>query len=287
MAGRFERSSHRALSPFFAFQDIITSAVAILITVVMLMALDLSNSSSGASAGTNTASLREKLRQLLDTLGSVNTDLRGAQEAKADGNQDPSVLRAEINSLNGELDLLVAHSQADGSQLNTLKNNDVTVATRAELEKKKASLTSAQAEVAKLEKSAAESLDQMNEVEGQARDKEAQLLAEEANKNQIWLIPERSEGSKEPVLAVVSNGQLSLQRFDDPKKQNLGGQDISDKFQEALKQYSNLNQYIVFYFKPSGAELFDDLTTAAKDAGFEIGYDAVGEDTQINFGPVR
>jgi hypothetical protein len=163
----------------------------------------------------------------------------------------------------------------------------VTVATRAELEKKKASLTSAQAEVAKLEKSAAESLDRMNEVEGQARDKEAQLLAEEANKNQIWLIPERSEGSKEPVLAVVSNGQLSLQRFDDPKKRNLGGQDISDKFQDALKQYSNLNQYIVFYFKPSGAELFDDLTTAAKDAGFEIGYDAVGEDTQINFGPVR
>ena len=62
---------------------------------------------------------------------------------------------------------------------------------------------------------------------------------------------------------------------------------IASKFKEALKGYAKLDQYIVFYFKPSGVEHFEKLTEAAKEAGFEIGYDAVGEEIVINFRKMR
>ena len=59
------------------------------------------------------------------------------------------------------------------------------------------------------------------------------------------------------------------------------------KFEDALKSYAKLDQYIVFYFKPSGVEHFETLTDSAKSAGFEIGYDAVGEEIAINFNTAR
>jgi hypothetical protein len=33
--------------------------------------------------------------------------------------------------------------------------------------------------------------------------------------------------------------------------------------------------------------LFEDLTESARTAGFEIGYDAVGEEIAINFSPAK
>ena len=83
------------------------------------------------------------------------------------------------------------------------------------------------------------------------------------------------------MLAVV------LQRFDHPVKSELRGRGLAFKFESALKDYSKLDQYVVFYFKPSGVDHFRKLTDSAKNADFEIGYDAVFEETAINFNPAR
>ena len=80
---------------------------------------------------------------------------------------------------------------------------------------------------------------------------------------------------------------MSGQVFDRPEKTEVRGRGLPARFENALKDYSKLDQYIVFYFKPSGVEHFQTLTDAAKSAGFEIGYDAVGEEVAINFSAAR
>ncbi len=54
-----------------------------------------------------------------------------------------------------------------------------------------------------------------------------------------------------------------------------------------MQSSKKLDQYDVFYFKPSGVEHFQTLTDSAKSAGFEIGYDAVGKEIAINFNTAR
>ena len=91
------------------------------------------------------------------------------------------------------------------------------------------------------------------------------------------------------MLAVVTADAVILERFDHPEKTEVRGSGLRSKFEKVLEGYSKLDQYIVFYFKPSGVENFEALIDAAKTAGFEIllGYDAVGEGVAINFGSAR
>ena len=154
---------------------------------------------------------------------------------------------------------------------------------RIELDSKRAKNTKAAAELKKIESEAALSLQEMERLEAGSKTREAELIEQQARRNQLWVIPDRSASSKEPVLAVISQNQAILQRFDNPEQQILNGSKVTDGFAEALKNYSSLNQYIVFYFKPSGADHFKQLTREARDAGFEIGYDAINEDVAVNF----
>ena len=114
--------------------------------------------------------------------------------------------------------------------------------------------------------------------------RENQLIEAQARKNEIWLIPDRSTTTREPVLAIVTADAVVIERFDHPEKIELRGFGLRAKFEQALGSYSKLDQYIVFYFKPSGVDHFAELTEAARNAGFEIGYDAVNENVVIHFG---
>ena len=54
-------------------------------------------------------------------------------------------------------------------------------------------------------------------------------------------------------------------------------------FTEGLRRWTAEGDYLVFYVRPSGIDLFNRCSAAAKRAGFQIGYDAVEENTQVNF----
>lgn len=284
MQGRFQRGGQHCISPFFAFQDIITSAIAILIVVVMLLALSISDPTQAARSGPESARLQQQLEAVLDDLDRTNAEVRRLQAAAAaHGSADPAVLKGTADALRRELATLSAQNRDRESQLQTLETNDVSLMTREEIGKKRAIVAARSKETAALLRKSAESLAEMNRLEALARAKEAQLLAEKAKKNQIWLIPEPSHGSKEPVLAVVSQNRITLQRFDHPEIERLG----PDDFESALSHYSKLDQYIVFYIKPSGVRYFESLTRQAKRSGFDIGYDAVGEEMEIDFSSVQ
>ncbi|MEI9892842.1 MAG: hypothetical protein WDN28_02725 [Chthoniobacter sp.] len=284
MKGRFQRGKLGGISPFFAFQDIITSAMAVVITIVMLLAIDMGEPGH-ASPGERDESLTQQLQKLLDELSQANADLRAAQDSSAAAKLDPALVQGEIDALGAELARLRATGQIGEKTLAAAQRDDGAKVVWSELEKQKAAIATAKKELAQREETAARSLAEMNRAEESVHAKESQLLAERARKNELWLIPDRTKTSKEPVLAVVSADAVILQRFDRPDKSELRGSGLQSKFEGALKGYSKLDQYIVFYFKPSGVEHFQKLTEAAKSAGFEIGYDAVGEEVAINFQP--
>ncbi len=166
MKGRFQRGRVAGVSPFFAFQDIVTSAMAVIITIVMLLALDMGDRSQARPGEPQAPGLRE-----VDAL-------REGREAAAE-------------------------------TLGKLRMNVSAAVVESELAKWRTQIAAAAAQLKKAEEEAARSLAAMREAE--ARAKEAQLLAEQAKKNQLWLIPDRTQTSKEPVLAITA---ADLERAD-------------------------------------------------------------------------
>jgi len=283
MKGRFQRGKIGGISPFFAFQDIITSAMAVLITVVMLLALNMGEPGHREPSEPIPPQLTQQLASLLDELSRATADLRVAQDASAAAKLNPAALSGEMELMRGELASIRAISQAGMKGLTDKQRGDGPKIVLAELEKHKAANAAAAAQLARQREEAARSQAEMKRAGETLRELESQLLAEQAKKNELWLIPERSKTSKEPVLAVISADAVTLQRFGHPEKSELRGGGLPAKFEDALKAYSKLDQYIVFYLKPSGVDHFDALVDSAKSAGFEIGYDAVGEEISINF----
>ena len=287
MNNRFQRGKAGGISPFFAFQDIITSAMAVIITIVMLLALNMGDPRQVAEGDQDSAKLSQQLENLLRDLADENAKFRAMQDAAASATLGPAVLKAEIEAMRGELAMVEATTRKGEQGMANGQHNEGAKIVRSELAKQEAVTAAASRQLADREKDAVRSLAEMKAADESLRQKEAQLLAEQARRNELWLLPERSKTNKEPVVAVVSGDAVVMQRFDHPEKTEVRGRGLPSKFEDALKAYSKLDQYIVFYFKPSGVENFQALTDAAKSAGFEIGYDAVGEEMAINLSAPR
>jgi len=278
MAGRFQRGGQAGVS-FFAFQDIIMSVIGILLVITLMLALHLD---PAGALSTDEAPLRPeletKLQETLDALSALREQI--AQLQAASSTNDPSVLAAENALLKGQIAALEARRQQLRTAAKTMAGDRAADAARAEVENVRAELTRQTAALAALREQAASSQASMVKLEQEVKQREAALLAERDRKNVLRLIPERSKTSKEPVLVIVTGAGLSLQRFD-------AGEVVTARrtgeFRDTLKQFAKLDQYLVFYFKPSGAGRFEELLEAAKDAGFEIGYDAIPEEFEVEF----
>jgi hypothetical protein len=230
-----------------------------------------------------TAAMAARLKSVLDQLAATQEEIRTVRESTSEEEADPALIQGQIQILHRELDAVRGDAKSRENEALDIRDEDAARRMRSELRNKRAKNAKAAAELKKVETKAALGLQEMESLEASVKMREAALLEEQARRNQLWVIPDRSASSKEPVLAVISGNQASFQRFDNPEKQILNGARVTDGFAAALKSYSSLNQYIVFYFKPSGADHFKELTQEARDAGFEIGYDAINEDVAVNF----
>jgi len=283
MTSRFQRGKTGAISPFFAFQDIITSAMAVLIAIIMLLALYMGGAALHESEEGESAALTQRLKSVLDHLATTQEDIRDARESTSAEKADPALLRGQIEILRRELAAVSGDAKSKESAASEIRDDDSAKRMRRELNGKRAENAKAAEELRNAATEAAHSLQEMESLETSVKIREAALLEEESRRNQLWVIPDRSASSKEPILAVIAQNEASFQRFDHPEKQTLNGAAITDGFSAMLKKYSPRNQYIVLYFKPSAAVYFRQLTREAKDAGFEIGYDAINEDVEVNF----
>lgn len=96
--------------------------------------------------------------------------------------------------------------------------------------------------------------------------------------NRVFVIPERDQSGKEPVLIVLSAtngwvtwlGQTNRIEF----KVNNG----RTTFKDVMGTLDAQRDRLVFYVRPSGISHFEVCRDLAKRRGFDIGYDAADED---------
>lgn len=90
----------------------------------------------------------------------------------------------------------------------------------------------------------------------------------------------------EPLLVTVTGQAAKLERY------GIAGSKVplpatGEDLATALKPFDPHHFYVVFYLKPSGIAAFADLKAAARAAGFEVGYDAMEEDAEIEFSTLK
>ena len=287
MSTRFHRGKTGGISPFFAFQDIITSAMAVVITIVMLLALDMGDPTQGSSGPATSSELANKLAGVLKKLSEVNAALQTARDKRAASVLNPEILKGEVQSLRMELEGLLARDQNGEKPPETAQDVKSQKIIELEIAKLNAAITSKSQQIAELQKETEASLVAMQKAEGELRLKQSQLLAEQSRRNELQLIPDLSKTDKEPVLVVVAGTRLTIQRLDNPEKRTVPISGGLSQLDAVLETFSKRNQYIVFFFKPSGVPHFKECTSRAKSKGFDIGYDAVLEDVEITLGPPK
>jgi flagellar biosynthesis chaperone FliJ len=264
---------------FFAFQDIITSVIGIVIFIALLLSLFI---------GTEADDLRKKRIAELATpeqlaeLDALRARIRALQNdlgsALSISNSNP---QSRISNLEEWLDTLI-------SQIETVKQSTPTASSdqekiQADLKALEKLLAEHQAKRDRLQKDLAEAGATNESLQRQIEEIQKAILAEEKKRNDIWLIPDEAITTKRPVLAIVSSSGFEVKTLDDSGKgsSSRNGTDIA----KLLKPYSTLENYVVFYVRPSAFPNWADIRESVQKLGFEIGYEPVREDQNIQLGP--
>jgi hypothetical protein len=256
----------------------ITSVIGILLVITLLLALHLDEVTPASTDDPTRPELQAQLSELLDRLAQLRAAI--AQMQQPSGGADPEALAGEIALLKLQAAAVEERNARSRAALAAMLGDRAQAAVQSDLAKFRAELTRQQTVLDTLRQQARESQRRMAALEKKARDREAALLAERNRQNVLQLIPERSRTSKEPVLGVVTGSGMALQPLESAQKITVGR---DSNLRAALQRWSPLNQYFVFYFKPSAARRFDEVLDTAREAGFEVGYDAIPENTELQF----
>lgn len=251
------RTGGQARISFFSFQDIITSVTGILILVTLMLSFNVTTAEPVSSEEQKLQAASERLREI---------------EAE---NERLQQRRREAATLPDQTQLQ--------AQIETLRREQIEVdAQRKQLD---ATLASARERVAKQPtNNAAELRDQIEEAEKQLEQLRAKAAQSRTNVNALYIVPDvdARRNEKKAVAIVVSGTQMRAQRLDGSDV--FEGQINSpDSLQPILTKHNSERDFLVFYFRPSGAKWFEDFRKLARQGGFEVGYDAVEEQKQLIF----
>jgi hypothetical protein len=251
----------------------------------LLLATDLGRSTDNRSQAVN-SELERQLQETLRREAETDAGNRGLQNLLATANTAPAPdkLQSDIARLQTELAGEKKRHAGLAEQLaaskSTLEERDKLLGitgVRENIQKNAEELevlaradATVRAETAALEKQIAS-----------VQSKIARLRAREG---QLWLVPDRNASSKEPILAIVSGGDIKIERFNHPDQtQQFEKSRAHNAFDSSLAHFKPATQYIVFLIRPSGIGLFKDLVQVARERNFEVGFDALEEDREIHF----
>ncbi len=273
MRARFGRQSGTGVS-FFAFQDIITGTSGFLIVLTLFLALNLDEALVEGNQNKLYAKREEELRSMQSRIVSTKNLVADLQSRPA---EDETTLRRMI----GQWTTTVAELESPPMPgLN--KAFDATAMDRelrdtkqkllTKIEKMNAAMHQAELLSSGLNKD-------VPDLEKKIKDAQNSLQRVQSRRNVISLVPELSDNRKDPILVLV---QASLIRFQIANGQSASAGSIPDLV-KYLRAASAATHYVVFYFKPSGAYHFESLTRIARQEGFEIGYDVIPEELDVEF----
>ena len=281
------RQSNTTAVNFFFLVDIFTCVLGILILITLMLTTQATTEATSHTGATALQqATQQELTRLLDDLSRLNAQNDLSQRSVTAAEAAPGVasLQSEIEDLTQTVS---AQRQQESSLQKALgrieqtgmKQDDVLGLTDLRQQVK-----TLREDVASSQPSLDSALAEMNRTETKVKEAEAELLAAKSFKDKLWLIPDLSQTSKEPLLVTVADRAVRIERFNKPTDTVLVSRaNPEDEFQTALKRYDPLNFYAVFYVKPSGISVFENLREIAKAANFEIGYDALEENTTIVF----
>jgi hypothetical protein len=251
------RQGGSARISFFSFQDIITSVTGILILVTLLLSFSLRLDEEPEERRAE-RELRERAEKLAQ-IERENTVLQ-QQRIEATKLPNPEQVRVQVETLQKEALQTQAERERSQQEIERLKQRITASTPPPELRN----------EVSSLEK--------------KVEELRAALAKEKTNANVLFIIPdpETQRAEKRPVAVVVSGDRLKAQRVGGVGAQELAV-DSTASIRSVLRRYDPTREFVVFYFRPSGAKWFDSFRDEAKRAGFEVGYDAVEENKEVVF----
>ncbi len=262
------------------------SVTGILIVIALMLALQIDRvaaefdpnqiSSDSDPADSNHADLNS-LELTLSDLKNELEMLHGASR-KTESEEE---LQMEITRLE---DRVLRHSARPTSK-ETFERNPVD---SANIKSKAAEIIRLRDEIQQCEETIAESADSarqasraMLELEQKLKEMESAVAAARMKSRSLRLIRELSDTTKEPVIVDVGKQTLKIMRFDQGQLIEVA---TLDGFYSQIRKFRKQDQYIVLYFRPSGAARFEELRQAVKNSGFEVGYDAIDEDAELALG---
>jgi len=272
MKARFGRQHTGGIS-FFAFQDIITGTSGFLIVLTLFLSLNL-DEKLATDGPASTVAHRD------DELKALQTQIESERKRVADYQAHPALDEDTLRRLIGQLKNSAA--EMEGRPLPGMdRAEDATARERQLREEKQRLLTrleGLQASIAKGEQLSAKLTQEVADMEAKILRVEDSQQRRRKGVNVLNLLPDTDDSPKEPVLVLVQNSLLRFQRPDG----SPGGGSL-DEFIAYLRQVSPATHYVVLYFKPSGAMHFTNLTRHARAQGFEVGYDVIPEEMDVEF----
>ena len=270
---------------FFAFADIITAVSGVLIFVALLLATDLGRPTNSSSQAAD-SEIEQQLQQTLAQQAEADVENRRLQEllAMADTAPNSEKLQADISRLRSQL---AEEQKKQAAVADQMADSQATIAARDKvlgLTDLKATVQRVIQEVEAIARQDAKARGEMATLDQQVAQQQSKLLKLRQRDGQLWLIPDKSSTTKEPILVTVAGASVTIEHFDHPEqRKQLGTLDADTAFKSYLRQAKSLDQYVVFLVRPSGIGTFQDLVKSARDLGFDVGFDALEEDRQIHF----
>lgn len=294
----FLRGDDEEVASFFAFQDVITAVLGILILIALQLSfsLNVTKEEKGNQDGDIDIQVisekefldkqkeRELLEKKLRQLVFRNREILAKKEALESAGETFLLVAEDIRTLLAELEQLKVDRE---SLEQLLKEKQQTLSKEVE----KLGLSSIQSEITKLseqlrgETKILSSLkSREDELRSNLSSSSKELTSEKDKINYLWLIPEKDDDGKDALLITVDAERLQFEEFNKPESLRvLNTNTLKSSFQSVAKNYDKEKFKIVFLFKPSGAKFFQDLLQIAKDDGFDVGYDPIEERLKIIF----
>jgi hypothetical protein len=270
---------------FFAFADIITAVSGMLIFITLLLATDLGQPTDNRAPGAN-SELEQRLHSTLERQTEAAALNRHLQEllAAADTAPDLEKLQTDITRLRSQ----VSEEQKKQTSLtDQLADSQIAIVARDQtlgLTDLKARIQGIIQEAESLTRQETKARGEMATLDRLVAELQSKLLKLRQRDGQLWLIPDKSATSKEPILVTVAGTGATIDRFDHPEQRKQSDKARADsELRSYLDKMKAINQYVVFEVKPSGIELFQEMVKSARGMGFDVGYDALEETKQPVF----
>jgi hypothetical protein len=270
---------------FFAFADIITAVSGVLIFIALLLATDLGRPTDSRSQAAN-SQIEQQLQEKLAQQVEVDAQNHRLQEllATADTAPDLEKLQTDITRLRSQLS---EEEKKQAALADQMADSRATIAARDKvlgLTDLKATIQRVVQEAESIARQDAKARSEMRNLDLQVTQAQSKLLKLRQREGQLWLIPDKSATTKEPILVTVAGAGVTIERFDHPDRhKQLEKSGVDTAFKAYLGEAKSLDQYVVFLVRPSGIEIFQDLVKSARNMGFEVGFDALEENRQIHF----